>query len=271
MTNRDSVWSDSMPREYDAGLGEALFRAPARWTAKTVAGLAPPRSRILELAAGSGIVTAELCATVDGQVTATDLNQSMVDYGNSQVPQALWLSADAQALPFDDSSYDVVVCQFGVMFLPDRPRAFQEVGRVLRPGGVYVFTTWAPVADNELTAVMTDALATLFGANAPTFVSRVPHGYHDEGLITSELRAGSLSPQRIERVVEQGSAESAAQVARGFCQGTPLRMGLQELGDLDEITERMAAEMTRRLGPGPVTGALTFLAVVAQVDAGAND
>jgi SAM-dependent methyltransferase len=90
---------------------------------------APPR-RILEIAAGTGVLTRELAAAVPwAEVTATDLNAAMVEFGSGQVPLAVWQQADALHLPFGGKLFDLVVCQFGVMFFPDKPAGFREMRR----------------------------------------------------------------------------------------------------------------------------------------------
>ena len=105
------------------------------------------RGSILELACGTGIVTRELLTSLsaNGHLTATDLNQAMIDVARKQMgPLAADLRlhlqpADACKLPFPDASFDVIVCQYGVMFFPDKPRSMREARRVLAPGGRYLF------------------------------------------------------------------------------------------------------------------------------------
>ena len=123
-----------MPEVYDRLLGPAFFHPFAVEVARRSAGLA---SRdVLELAAGTGVATRELVAALpDASVTATDLNRAMVAWGAHAVPQARWAVADAQRLPFVPGRFDLVVCQFGVMFFPDRPAAFAQARRVLRRAG----------------------------------------------------------------------------------------------------------------------------------------
>src|SRR5437773_11374095 len=118
-----------MPAAYDRFLAPAVFRPFAADLARRAAAQQP--RRVLEVAAGTGVLTAELLAALpDAHVTATDLNEPMVRYGAGQAPGADWQQADAQALPFDDEQFDLVACQFGVMFFPDKPGAFAEIRRV---------------------------------------------------------------------------------------------------------------------------------------------
>jgi SAM-dependent methyltransferase len=258
----EASWLDSMPEVYDRCLGPALFTPPARHLAATAAGLAP--SAVLELAAGTGILTAELVrALPTADVTATDLNPGMVSWGARTVPAATWLVADAQTLEFADGSFDLVACQFGVMFFPDKPAAFAEVARVLRPGGNLLFDVWDTVDATTVTTALTGALADVLPDQTPDFVTRIPHGYHDPGRIRADVEAGGLVVDALERVVLRGTGASAGAVAEGFCRGTPLRFALEQRGDLDTLTAAVAERMTTRVGTGPVEGDLAAIVVSA--------
>jgi ubiquinone/menaquinone biosynthesis C-methylase UbiE len=122
----DTVFAGSVPELYDSHLVPLIFEPYAADLARRVAALAP--SRVLETAAGTGVVTRAMARALPASVelVATDLNQPMLDraaaVGTRRPVQ--WQQADAMRLPFDDASFDVVGCQFGVMFFPDRARAF---------------------------------------------------------------------------------------------------------------------------------------------------
>ena len=258
----DAQWQGSMPEVYDRCLGPVLFAPYAAELARRAAALAP--ARVLELAAGSGIATAALVEALPATaITATDLNEAMVHWGSSRVPGATWRQADAQELPFDDGAFDLVVSQFGAMFFPDRARAHAEALRVLRPGGTSLFTVWDVVEGSTFTAALVSALAEVLPADPPGFVVRVPHGYADPAVIKADLVAGGLVPGAVDRVVLQGRAGSAAQLAEGFCLGTPLRFDLQERGSLEELVPAVTSAMTARLGEGALVGDLTAWFVTA--------
>ena len=105
----------------------------------------------------------------------------MLDFAAAQpgAERVIWRQADAQALPFADGSFDAVLCQFGVMFFPDRATAYREAKRVLKPGGRFLFSVWDRIEENEFAHTVTDAVAALFPDNPPRFFARTPHGYHD--------------------------------------------------------------------------------------------
>lgn len=258
----DAVWSESMPEIYDRCLGPALFRPFAVDVARRAAALNP--SRVLELAAGTGVATAELVRALPAAaITATDLNPAMVQWAAERVPGPSWSTADAQSLDFPDRSFDLVVCQFGVMFFPDKPAAFAEVCRVLAPGGVLLFTVWDTVEGSAFPSALVSGVAAALPVDPPDFLMRVPHGYTDAGRIRADVEAGALQIAAIERVTLRGHAPSAQVLADGFCRGTPLRFALQARGSLEALTLEIGAAMTRALGGGVVESDLLAMTVTA--------
>ncbi|GAA4538737.1 class I SAM-dependent methyltransferase [Pseudonocardia xishanensis] len=254
-TERDRVWADTMPAAYAEGLEAAVF-APF---AAELADRARGAGRVLEIAAGTGVVTREL----SGDVLATDLNPAMVEVGSLRAPQARWQQADAARLPLEDGVVDLVVCGFGVMFLSDRVGAYTEVRRVLAPGGRFLFTAWDTVDTHVFAAALEQGLRTAFPADPPPFVSTVPHGYTDPARMRADLTDAGFVGVTVERVVREGTASSAEAVARGFCTGTPLRAQLAERGDVAAATRVVAAVMTSLLGEGEVRGEMAAYVVTA--------
>jgi SAM-dependent methyltransferase len=253
----DKVFAGSIPRLYEEYLVPLIFAPYAEELAARVAARTP--ARVLEIAAGTGVVTRALAARLPeaAAIVATDLNPGMLEtaahVGTTRPVQ--WRQADAMQLPFADAEFDAVVCQFGVMFFPDKARAFAEARRVLRPGGAFVFNAWDRIEDNEFADVVTSALATLFPADPPRFLARTPHGYHDRATIESDLRGGGFAaPARIDTVAARSKAASARHPAIAYCQGTPLRSEIEarDAARLGEATDVAAAAVERRFGAGPV-------------------
>jgi SAM-dependent methyltransferase len=259
----DARWLADMPEIYDRCLGPALFAPWAEHVAAQIAAQAP--GSVLELAAGTGILTAELARWTTAPIIATDLNPAMVAYAARRVRGPTWQVADALALDadFGEAAFDTVVCQFGAMFFPDKARAFEQVARVLRPGGHFVFTVWDSVETSTFDGACTVSLRDLFPGDAPDFLARVPHGYHDAEQIGHDLAAGGLTLERFERVVLHGTAASAGVLAEGFCYGTPLRFALADRGDLNTLATQVAQGMAQRLGDGAVDGELAGYLVQA--------
>jgi SAM-dependent methyltransferase len=263
MDAEQARWVGSMPEVYERCLVGPVFRPFARELARRAARESP--RRVLELAAGTGAVTRELVARCpDAAITATDLNPAMVELSSSRVPGPTWRVADAMRLPFPDAAFDRVVCGFGVMFLPDRVAAYAEIARVLTPGGRFHFTTWDVLATHGFAHPLGLALERVLGDDAPTFVTAVPHGYHDTKKVTADVRAGGLDVVGVATMTVESRAEDARGIAVGFGTGTPLRAELERRGDLNDIVERVATTMTELLGTGPVTATMTAHLIEAE-------
>ncbi|WP_371619539.1 class I SAM-dependent methyltransferase [Streptomyces sp. NBC_00454] len=245
-----------MPAAYEQYLVPVLFRPFAEDLAARAAPLQP--RRILELAAGTGALTSLLLSAVpSAEVTATDLNEAMVAFGSSRAPGAVWRQADAQRLPFPDGSFDLVVCQFGVMFFPDRVAAFAEARRVLAPGGRFLFNTWGPIGTHAFDAAVQAGLEQAFPVDPPRFLPTVPHGYADPAVVAADLVAAGFGVEEEQELTLDGRAASAADVAIGFLTGTPVRAAVEERGDGPTVRATVIEEMTARLGAGPVVAPMT--------------
>jgi ubiquinone/menaquinone biosynthesis C-methylase UbiE len=263
MTTHDSDkhFAGSIPELYDQYMVPLIFE---RYAADLVQRLASrPVTRVLEIAAGTGVVTRKLASVLheDVAIIATDLNPAMLEtaaaIGTSRPVQ--WRQADAMQLPFANGMFDAVVCQFGVMFFPDKARAFAEVGRVLCPGGVFIFNVWDRIEANEFADTVTTALASVFPDDPPRFMARTPHGYHDHATIARDLAGGGFTAvPRFDTLAARSRADSARDVAVAYCQGTPLRNEIEarDASRLADATAVAAEAIARRFGGGAVEGGL---------------
>jgi SAM-dependent methyltransferase len=260
MQDVDRTFAGSIPEIYDSYLVPLIFEPYAIDMAARV-GMRPP-ARLLELAAGTGVVTRRLALELPAavEVVATDLNQPMIDRASAvgSTRPITWRQADAQQLPFPDASFDCVVCQFGVMFFPDKPRAFAEARRVLKPGGRLLFNTWDRIETNEFTAVVHETLTKLFLDDPPDFIARVPHGYFDYERIRGDLAAGGFSRPAIEAVEALSRAAAPRIPAVAFCQGTPIRNEIEARPgvSLAAVTDAAEAALARRFGTGAISGGI---------------
>jgi ubiquinone/menaquinone biosynthesis C-methylase UbiE len=254
-----AAFTGSVADLYDSLMVPMIFEPYAGDLASRVAALQP--TRVLEIAAGTGVVTRALARALPAKVelVATDLNQPMLDraaaVGTARPVQ--WRQADAMQLPFGDRSFDVVACQFGVMFFPDKVRAFSEVRRVLRPGGALVFNTWDRLDVNEFAHAVTEALALYFPADPPQFMARTPHGYFEPGAIAADLAgAGFKASPVVETRTERSRAPEASVAAIAYCQGTPMRGEIEarSSGGLADATEACRSAIAARFGAGPIEG-----------------
>jgi SAM-dependent methyltransferase len=255
MTNAtDARFAGSIPQIYEQYLVPLLFQPYADDLVSRCSGL--QQGLLVELAAGTGAVTRALSQALPPSVriVATDLNEAMLRVGQSVGGGAsvTWRQADAQKLPFEDGSVDALVCQFGVMFFPDKVACYREALRVLAPGARFIFNVWDRLERNEVSALLMRAVADLFPDNPPAFFERTPFGYHDVAVIEMELKAAGFSRIAIETVEKVSQAPSAEHVAIGLCQGTPLRGEIEarDPARLSEATQVAAEALSARFGPG---------------------
>ena len=255
----DSNFTDAVSRVYERVLVPLIFEPYATTLAKRVRTV--DVSRVLEIAAGTGVVTRALASALPASVSivATDLNQSMLDQaaaaGTSRPVE--WRQANAMALPFADASFDAVVCQFGAMFFPDKPAAFAEARRVLRPGGVFLFEVWDRIEENEFADAVTTALEAVFPDDPPRFLARTPHGYYDTERIRRDLALGGFtSAPDLTTVAERSRAESPDVPAIAYCHGTVLRNEIEarDPSGLARATAVATAAVAERFGSGAVDG-----------------
>jgi ubiquinone/menaquinone biosynthesis C-methylase UbiE len=261
----DTVFAGPVPLLYDRHLGPILFQPFAEAVAER---LGETDRAILETAAGTGVVTRAMAAALPrSAIVAMDLNQAMLDVaaGKTRSGNMKWQQADAQSLPFEAGSFDVLVCSFGIMFMPDKQTAYREARRVLRPGGRFIFTVWDRIETNPLIHIADEAVAGLFPEDPPHFLARTPCGYNDKARIERELREAGFTSVKIEEVRRESDVPSALEPAAGQCQGSPPR-GEIEARDKDGVlraTEAVAAAIRRRFGNGPFRAPLQALLITA--------
>jgi ubiquinone/menaquinone biosynthesis C-methylase UbiE len=268
MTDCDQVFAGSIPKFYDTFMVPLIFEAYAVDLAALVAAASP--GAVLETAAGSGVVTRALAPRLSAgaRYVVTDLNQPMLGYAASrQGPDSRieWKQADALHLPFEAASFDVVCCQFGAMFFPDRVAGYAEARRMLRPGGRFIFNVWDRIEENVFASDVTDAVATVFPHDPPRFLARTPHGYHDVALIRDELNRAGFASVQIETREKTSRANSARDVATAYCLGTPLRNEIEarDASLLQHATDRATETIASRHGDGPVGGKIQAHVIVA--------
>lgn len=257
-TTSDTGFAGGIPQFYERHLVPMIFAPYAHDLAQRATALRP--ASILEIAAGTGVVTRALARALPAttSIVATDLNAAMIDHAATLPIErpVSWRVADAMALPFDDESFDLVVCQFGAMFFPDKAKVFAEVRRVLRPGGTFLFNAWDGIEENDFAAVVTDAMAALFPEDPPRFLARAPHGYHSPSRIAEDLTAGGFDRPATFAILDATSRATAKEVAIAYCQGTPLRNEIDARGSdrLEAATEQATRALAARYGDGLIEG-----------------
>ncbi len=259
-SDADKIFAGSVPKLYNTYLVPLIFEPYAADLANRLS--LRHLSSVLEIAAGTGVLTRALAAALPDSVSiiATDLNQAMLEQATAVVGTKRtveWRQADAMQLPFPDETFDAVVCQFGVMFFPDKSKAFSEARRVLKRGGVFIFNVWDRISENEFAETITAALESLFADDPPRFLARTPHGYYNHRVIEQDLKNGGFarSPQ-IETVTARSRASSSGIPALAYCHGTPLKNEIEtrDASRLDEATNVAAEAIAKRFGRDDIEG-----------------
>jgi ubiquinone/menaquinone biosynthesis C-methylase UbiE len=262
MSGRAADFTGGIPEHYDRYLGPVLFADYADYIAQRTAASAP--ARVLEIAAGTGIVTRRLRDRLptDTHLTATDLNPPMLAVARTKFEsseQVEFQQADATALPFPDAAFDAVVCQFGVMFFPDKDKSYREVHRVLAPRGRYLFSVWDPSRGIHPT---TAVVAGFFPDDPPQFYN-VPFSYHRLDPIKDSLEAVGFIDLRFDIITVERQIADAARFAHGLIHGNPIVDEIRKRGgDPDRVVDALAAALRQQFGANPTL--MTLQAIVIE-------
>jgi ubiquinone/menaquinone biosynthesis C-methylase UbiE len=251
----DAAFVGTIPQHYDQGLGPMIFVDYAADIARRAAAGKP--ARVLETAAGTGIVTRRLRdhLPAGAHLTATDLNAPMLEIARAKFrpgEQVEFQPADATALPFADGSFDAIVCQFGVMFFPDKDKSYREAYRLLAPGGVYLFNVWDSHRYNPFGRIAHETAGRFFPVDPPQFY-RVPFSYHQLDPIKESLIAAGFTDIGIEVVKLEKEIPDAAVFARGIVYGNPLIDQIRTRGGVEpeRVFDALVQDLQREFGNDP--------------------
>lgn len=268
MADRNAAFVGTIPENYDRYLGPVLFHPYADDLAGRL--VVTPGIRVLEVACGTGLLTRRVLERVRGRgsLLATDLNEAMLAYGRAQVPaepSLEWRQADATNLPLPDRAFDAVVCQFGLMFFPDKATGVREAFRVLGPGGVYLFNVWDAIERNRFARITHETVAGFFPADPPQFYT-VPFGFHDPETIRKVLAEAGFTRIEWTYVEKTGTSPAAADLAIGLIDGNPILGAILERRPeaLPDIRKAVAAQIAAQLGDRPVRCALRAIVFSAR-------
>ena len=272
MADQNVAFVGTVPENYDRYLGPIFFHHYA----DDLAGRVPvtPGLRVLEVACGTGLVTKRVWDRIrgHGSIVATDLNEAMIAYGRTRLPTEAgleWRQADATRLPFPDGSFDAVICQFGLMFFPDKVAGIREAFRVLKPDGRYLFNVWDAMAHNPIARITHETVAEFFETDPPQFYV-VPFGYHDPTIIHGQLDQAGFDRVQWEYVEQTGTSPSAEDAAIGLIEGNPIFGAIMERRPdaLPDIKKAVATRLAGALGARPVRCDLRALVFSARRPAG---
>lgn len=266
MLDQELRFTGSVPENYDQLMVPMLFRPYAEELARRASAFAP--KRVIETAAGTGAVTEALSiALPNAEIIATDLNQPMLNVAAERLtsPRVIFVTADAQELPFESGAFDLVVCQFGAMFFPDRVRGHSEARRVLRRGGHYLLAIWDRIERNPVTAAAQQALIHCFPDDPPLFMREGPFGYHDTGRIKSDLHESGFDSVEIETLELRNRSPSAHDAATALFYGSPMGVEVEEreAGSGERVFEAVEVALRPFEGPNGIDAPMSAHIVTA--------
>lgn len=271
MSGQPISFEGSIPENYDRYLGPMFFEPYADDLVSRLS--VPENGSVLELACGTGIVTRMLRDRLPpaAGLTATDLSEAMIKFarGKFEAGEPIkWQTADASDLPFPAGSFDAVICQFGLMFVPDKRKAMQEARRVLKHGGSFLFNVWDAIDENEFAGITHRTVAGFFESDPPAFYE-IPFGYHDQEAIETLLREAGFDEVRCSDVALPSRTPSAATAVHGLIDGNPIALAITErdAAVLPRVREAVADALRKRFGDGAISGkmrALVFEATAAR-------
>ena len=258
MTSKHAAFTGSIPEIYDAHLGPFLFEFSAKDLADRVKDRIPPDGKILEVACGTGIATYHLRQALPSSVhiTATDLNSAMLEFAkdkHADLPGVTLEVADALSLIFDDHAFDAVICQFGIMFFPDKNKGLAEMTRILKPGGVLAFNVWDSLEKNQSVSIAHQTIASFFESNPPQFLT-TPFGFYDIAHIKELITQAGLNDVTSHTVSEIIEVLDAAHIAKGFVEGNPGIIEINEHATVEAsmVTKATADALEKAYGPPPL-------------------
>jgi ubiquinone/menaquinone biosynthesis C-methylase UbiE len=246
-----TAFAGSIPANYDQYLGPLLFEPYALDIVERLQN--DKLQNVLELACGTGRVTKHLASLIieNGQLLATDLNPDMLAFAQAKVDdeRIKWQVADAQSLPFGDESFDHIICQFGVMFFPDKQQAFNEAWRVLQSGGKFIFNVWDEMLYNPRSFIIRKVMDDMFGEEAPDFMQRGPYSFFDRDEIKKMLQQAGFRDPKIEEVKKTTTYSNPDDIVTGFVEGSPLSSFMSEkpVALQQELKQKLRQELIAQM------------------------
>jgi ubiquinone/menaquinone biosynthesis C-methylase UbiE len=268
VTQQHTAFVGSIPEKYDEHLGPLFFHHYAR----DLAGRVDPQSDgpVLEIACGTGISTENLRGALPEarRIVATDLNEPMLDFARSRrggLANVSFEPADAGELPYPDDTFDAIVCQFGIMFFPDRARALREARRVLRSPGQLLFNVWDSLTSNPVARIAHETIANFFVDDPPSFL-QIPFGFHQVDPIRELLAIAGFGAIEAETVATVATHPSARSLAIGLVEGNPGILEIRERATAppEEVVGAVAQAIRAELGDAPVRAPLQAIVFSAR-------
>jgi len=256
------VFSGSIAHHYEDFLGPMFFEPYAIEVSKRIK---PSAVRIaLELACGTGRVTRHLRNVVpsNAKLIASDISPEMLAVAKNKLSSLTieWKIIDAQELPFDDNSIDLVVCCFGYMFIPDKAKAYAEAYRVLSQGGMLLFATWDKLEHNAASYVHRMVAKKYLTEPLPETYN-LPVSMSDDQEIRKGLQQAGFSKIIVDRVDKISESQSAKEAANGLAQGGSIYNEIMKRNPawIEEIKETVEKELAEKFGASPMRAPMRAL------------
>lgn len=270
MDTKDMQFVGSIPENYDRYLGPLLFNFTSNDTADRLISNVPENGKVLEIAAGTGITTEHMRSVLPESVhiLATDVAEPMLEHAKEKrgdLKNVTWEVADAMNLPYGDNEFDAVVCQFGIMFFPDKEKGLSEMYRVLKPGGTIIVNVWDSLEENKVIQAAAETIATFFESDPPQFL-RIPFGFYDIGKITEMFTSAGFTAIEADVVSETFTHIPAADIARGTVTGNPTIGEIEKRASADSevVIEAVTKEIESRFGKDTPSVTMQEIVFVAQ-------
>jgi len=259
MSNKPPAFTGVIPENYERYLGPYVFEPYAKDLVGRIRH--SDVKTVLEIACGTGRVTSHLrkALSPDVRLVATDLNADMIEIAKNIVADRgiEWTVADALELPFEDGYFDLVVCQFGLMFVPDKARALAEMYRVLKAGGRVLLSTWDKLGNNPAFFVADQIVSKYFPADPPLFF-HVPFSLHDKDELALLFEHAGFKDCSISLVEKMGRSDAASDTATGMLEGTPIYPTINQRNPafLPVIKKELEMELGKRFGVRPMLSSM---------------
>ncbi|WP_373085955.1 class I SAM-dependent methyltransferase [Sneathiella sp.] len=265
-TSTHASFTGSIPENYNTYLGPLLFEFSGADLARRINTTVSHPAKVLEVACGTGISTRHLAEVlpIGTEILATDLNEAMLNHAssvNANLPGVTYSQANALDLPFDDASFDAVVCSFGIMFFPDKSLGMKEMTRVLKPGGVLALNVWDAFDQNLSVGVVDRVIKRFFESNPPRFLE-IPFGTVDEESGRGLFHDAGYDAVDVAHVSEVLEVKDYSLPARGLITGNPTIIEVEQRAavGVEEIIAAAEKALADEFGPTPAK--LSFQAIV---------
>ncbi len=256
------VFAGEVAANYEEFLGPMFFEPYAIEVASRID---PASIRLaVEIASGTGRVTRHLRERIpaSAKLIASDISEDMLSIAKKKLKDfdIEWKIIDAQSLPFDDNSADLVVCCFAYMLVPDRAKALAEAHRILRPGGMLLFTTWDKLELNAASHIYRK-IAKKYLGDVLSEAYNLPFSLYDDTLIRSLLQDAGFSKIAIGHVIKSSFCRTAKEAVNGLAQGGMIYNEIMKRNPawMDEIKDMAEKELSEKFGAEPMIAPMSAL------------